>query len=171
MFLFSVLDPMLVGPCSLGRSRPHWAATSPQGIVAWSLELPAAKTEVLVPRAAAVVLDRVRAADRSQFLGHVVDSNASCLPCWRRARDQALARCTSQMSVARRARVPVAAHVATLDAVLWPAIMYRAPSWAPTRQVLAEADVLQRRCAAMAVQVVPFQLDPRFSSVINAKLN
>lgn len=126
---------------------------------AWALELPAGETEVLAPRASSVRPARLRGVERAPFLGHVIDSNASCLPCWRRARDQVVARCAAQMRTARRARVPVEARVASLDAILWPALAFRAPSWAPTRQVLTEADALQRRCAALALRTAPYPFE------------
>lgn len=63
------------------------------------------------------------------------------------------------MRVGRKARVPVSDKIRALDAVLFPVLAYRAPSWAPSGQLLAMADALQRRCAALAVDVRPFPME------------
>lgn len=120
---------------------------------AWGLLLPDDATEILVPRGAAITPTRREAVARMRFLGHTLDSSASCLPCFRAARDIVLARAQAQMRVAQRARVPVSDRVRALDTVLYPILGYRAASWAPSSQLMGLANSLQRRCAALAVDV------------------
>lgn len=81
------------------------------------------------------------------------------MPCWRSAKTTVMCRCHAQMRIARRARVPASKRLMAIDAILFPVIAYRAPSWAPSAQLLAEADALQRRYAATAVDVAQFPLE------------
>lgn len=127
---------------------------------AWGLDLPDASTEILVPRGS-----RVRPSgdytqvERMRFLGHILESSGSVRSCWRHARNQVYARAQAAMRVARRAHVPVVERLRALDAVLWPALMFRAPTWPPHACILGEADALQRRCAALALEVAPRPLE------------
>lgn len=126
---------------------------------AWRLDLPLDETGVMVPRAAPVLPGRLRVAYRCKFVGHIVDSKASTMPCWRHARKIVLGHCGAQMRVARKAHVPQSVRPAALDKVLWSALQFRAPSWAPTAQVRAEVDALQRRCIAIAISVACLPLE------------
>lgn len=72
------------------------------------------------------------------------------------ARDSAIARAQAQMRACGRSHVPVAVRLKVLDSIVLPVLLFRAPSWAPSAQLLQEVDRLQRRCASLAIGVFSF---------------
>lgn len=159
MLLASHLDNLVLLGTDASAAERSFEAALEYLQAAWHLDLPIDETEVMVPRAASVLPRRLRVAHRCNLLGHIVDANASTMPCWRHARKIVLGHCAAQMRVARKAHVPQSVRLAALDRVLWPALQLRAPSWAPTTQVRTEVDALQRRCVAMAISVARLPLE------------
>lgn len=159
MLVASYVDNLLLMGADASAAAETHRVASEYLARTWELDLPAMSTECVVPRGGVPADPPIETVTCTKFLGHVIGHNASTRSCWRRTRLLVTARAHEQMRVARRAYVPLALRLASLDTVLWPVLVYRAPAWSPTAQLLREADALQRRCAALAMGLRPWPLE------------
>lgn len=108
---------------------------------------------MILPSGPATEPESLRRTCRMSLWGYAIDSTGSSMPCRRARRTLVLAGAHAQMHAARRcqSRPSIGCYS--------PVVTFRAPMWAPSVTLLAEADLLQRRCAALAVYTTPWPLE------------
>lgn len=153
MLVATYVDNIVVSGGDCSNVEATYAECERYLELAWGLQLPMESTSVLLPRGARVDAERISRVNGFSLLGHWLDERATSLSCWRRARDAAHASAQAQMRRCRRAFVPQSVRLRVLESTVLPQIMFRAPAWAPSVQLLSEVDRFQRRCVAAALAV------------------